>query len=195
MSAGRAPCRWSVKPARARRSSTPHAAQSEGIICADISEFASYMPSHAVGSPSVVIRAAPGPDIVPLAMAIFTKNPILPALGRSASSNCLPTKPSMRNESPVTLPPGRDSLAIKPRWIGSASNGQTIGTVCVTALAATAAGVTPTTITSGVSPTSSFTSAGKRSGQDDHPAHGRTCSRGKPQDTARLTGGCQCDVF
>jgi hypothetical protein len=32
-------------------------------------------------------------------------------------------------------------------------------------------------------------------GQDDHPAHGRTCSRGKPQDTARLTGGCQCDVF
>jgi chromosome segregation protein len=38
----------------------------KGIICDDISEFESHMPSQAVGSPSVVIRAAPGPNIVPL---------------------------------------------------------------------------------------------------------------------------------
>src|SRR5262245_28377134 len=30
----------------------------KGIICDDISEFESHMPSQAVGSPSVVIRAA-----------------------------------------------------------------------------------------------------------------------------------------
>jgi hypothetical protein len=30
----------------------------KGIICGDISEFESYMPSQAVGSPSVVIPAA-----------------------------------------------------------------------------------------------------------------------------------------
>src|SRR5260221_4782442 len=33
---------------------------------------------------------------------------------------------SVRNKTPVTLPPGRESLAIKPKWIGSASKGQTI---------------------------------------------------------------------
>ena len=64
----------------------------------------------------------------------------------------------MRNNRPVTLPPGRDSLAIKPKRIGSASNGQTIGIVCVNFLVATAAGVVAVMITSGIRRTNSSAS-------------------------------------
>src|SRR5947199_8580154 len=57
-----------VSMAAIRLGSWESARAFKGIICDDISEFESHMPSQAVGSPSLVIRAAPGPDIVPLAM-------------------------------------------------------------------------------------------------------------------------------
>ena len=62
------------------------------------------------------------------------------ASSRARARPTRPTRPSIRNIRPVTLPVGRDSLEIKPKRTGSASNGQTIGIVFVNFLVATAAG-------------------------------------------------------
>src|ERR1700732_437210 len=45
-------------------------------------------------------------------LATFTRYPILTTSGIiwSASSTCLLVRPSVRNDNPVTFPPGRDSL-------------------------------------------------------------------------------------
>src|SRR5262245_24017485 len=63
---------------------------------------------------------------------------------------------------PVTFAPGRAWLATRPKATGSVTAGATIGMAAVACLIAIAASVLTAIRTSGLSPTSSSTSAGKR---------------------------------
>jgi acetyl-CoA C-acetyltransferase len=65
-------------------------------------------------------------------------------------------------QMPVTFPSGRAWLAARPRPIGSTDDAATIGMLAVACFAATAAVELPTTITSGLSRTTSSASVGSR---------------------------------
>ena len=65
--------------------------------------------------------------------------------------------------TPVTLPPGRERLAMRPTPSGSATLTMTIGTVDVAAFAARLAGVVETNNTSAFQASNSRASAGKTS--------------------------------
>jgi hypothetical protein len=67
-------------------------------------------------------------------------------------------------DSPVTLPPGRARVAIRPVSTGAPAGAMTIGIVAVAFFAANTAGVNLATITSTLSRTSS--SANSRSGRE-----------------------------
>src|SRR5262245_103417 len=78
-------------------------------------------------------------------------------------SRHLPTSSGANEDNPVTLPPGRARLLTSPLVTGSPGPAKTMGRVWVACLAAWAAGVPPTTMTSLLRATSSPARAGSRS--------------------------------
>jgi hypothetical protein len=83
---------------------------------------------------------------------MLTRRPTLDVCGITsrASSSALAVNPLRVNSIPVTLPPGRASLAARPLPMGSVSMADVIGTAVVACLAASAEEVLVVTMTSGL---------------------------------------------
>jgi hypothetical protein len=79
----------------------------------------------------------------------LTSSPMRAAVGRSSRNrpSCFAPSSAWKECTPVALPPGRARPATRPSLTGSPAALNTIGTVAVAALAATAAGTGAATIT------------------------------------------------
>ena len=119
----------------------------------------SFCPKRAAATSTFFVNSAA------LEFAGFTRKPITATLGTTScnSSTSFGDTSTLIRLTPVRLPPGRLRLSTRPRLTGSLGVEKTIGMVAVAALAASAAGVVPATITDGCRVTSSAASAGSSS--------------------------------
>src|SRR5215467_217330 len=101
------------------------------------------------------------------AFAFFglTSKPMREIAGTSSrkSPSCLAAKPDRKKYTPVAFPFGRARLVTRSSFIGSSVTPKTMGTVTVAALAISAGGVGPATITATWPRSSSATIVGIRS--------------------------------